>query len=63
MNVTFDLNVLRIADANGIIIEQPNWPDGTEWANEQEARTWADLWIAYISSTDSSAPKPPDGPS
>lgn len=27
------------------VIFQPEWPDGTPWANKDEAKNWAELYV------------------
>jgi hypothetical protein len=39
---------------------QPHWPDGTEWSSYEEAKSWADLYIASVN--EPSAPYAPNGP-
>ena len=39
---------------------QPAWPDGTEWESYDEAKSWADLYIASVNEPD--APYAPIGP-
>ena len=31
---------------------QPNWPNGDAWADEAEARAWAELYLASINDED-----------
>ena len=41
-------------------LEQPHWPNGTEWASKKEAEDWAKAWVAY--NADETADRPGDGP-
>jgi hypothetical protein len=42
------------------IYYQPTWPNGTNWASQEEAETWAALMIESI--LDKNEPHPPYGP-
>jgi hypothetical protein len=33
-------------------IFQPTWPDGTPWANEAEATSWAEVYISSLEDPD-----------
>ena len=41
-------------------IRQPQWPNGTAWANASEARGWAEMYIEAIEVAE--APFAPSGP-
>lgn len=61
MNIDFIDGELSITDENGVMfLIQPEWPDGTPWASEAEARAWAELVIAWMA--DPEASEPPGGP-
>lgn len=60
-NIHFNNGVLYLNDGQVDFLEQPCWPDGTPWANENEARTWADLQIAWMNDPENN-PEPPAGP-
>lgn len=57
-----ETNAIRVyydgADVAGLF--QPHWPNGTPWANREEAEEWALLFIASIE--DETAPFAPGGP-
>ena len=54
-NVTFVDGTLFIDDGETTFLEQPCWPDGTPWADEADARAWADQLIY-----DMDNPPPPE---
>jgi len=58
-SITFAVNVY-VQGNNTPVIYQPNWPNGTAWANYNDANNWAQLCILSI--TDSTAPYAPAGP-
>lgn len=51
---------LDAEDTPGNLV-QPTWPDGTEWADKDEAEDWAKAWLAYNEDPDN-APQPGNGP-
>ena len=53
------VNIFSDTQSEPVII-QPNWPNGTAWANSAEAESWAQLCIAAME--DPSAPDAPAGP-
>lgn len=43
------------------ILLQPHYPNGTPWADSEDAELWAQMYVAYI--TDPNAnPEPPISP-
>jgi len=38
---------LHIEESEETVVIQPNWPDGTPWADETEALAWGNAWIAH----------------
>ena len=42
----WDLEVSSINDAPNFL--QPDWPDGTPWANKEEASSWAEIFIESL---------------
>lgn len=62
---------MRIEYTNGVIyifndgddtpwLAQPSWPDLTLWADENEARAWAQVQVDYV--LDNTKPRPANGP-
>jgi hypothetical protein len=47
-------------DSKVASVFQPDWADGTPWANKTEAENWAKAWI--LSMTDETAPLPGNSP-
>ena len=65
MNFTYQIDInnkVRIYSDTQTepVIFQPDWPNGTPWANTSEAESWANLCISAI--TDPNAPYAPAGP-
>jgi len=54
-----DKNEIRIWDndnpneLNAPFLYQPDWPDGTAWANKEEAQAWADLFVESLQNPES----------
>lgn len=52
-------NEIRIWDLenpneiNAPFLYQPNWPDGTNWANKEEAEGWTQVFIESLENPDS----------
>lgn len=40
-------------ELNAPFLFQPTWPDGTAWANEEEATAWVELVITSLENPDS----------
>lgn len=47
----WDLDTPNENDAPFLL--QPDWPDGTPWANREEAKAWAELLIKSLENPDS----------
>ena len=59
--IIYDAGILTISkNKEGPFLLQPSWPDGTPWASEIEAKTWANVLIASIE--DITKPLPGDNP-
>lgn len=37
------------------ILYQPNHPDGSAWANDDDAKAWADAWLAHMADPENNA--------
>jgi len=54
-----DKNQIRVWDTenpnelNAPFFYQPNWPNGTEWADKAEAQAWLDLFIESMENPES----------
>lgn len=52
-------NEIRVWDTqnpnelNAPFLLQPNWPNGTEWADKAEAQAWLDLFIQSMENPES----------
>lgn len=57
---SFTNGVLEMYRDDVQFISQPSWPNGTEWASEDEATAWANAFIA--AGEDAAAPYPANGP-
>jgi hypothetical protein len=57
-------NVVEIFDTtaeHGLpFLRQPNWPNGAAWADADEARSWAEMYVEAMEVAD--APFAPNGP-
>lgn len=55
-------NTVEIFDGEATVpfLRQPNWPNGAAWANADEARGWADMFVE--AAIDEAAPYAPNGP-
>lgn len=55
-------NVVEIfaGDSEIPYLRQPNWPDQTPWADESEARSWAEMFVEAAEVAE--APFAPNGP-
>lgn len=57
MSLKFEANknevLIWLGETKEPNIVQPSWPDGTPWANDEEATKWAKAWIEASENPDS----------
>lgn len=66
--ITWNNGAVEITDEHGVKWHsQPDWPDTTPWASEEEARAWAQTLLDWLSDQQLDEPTgvepPKDGPS